>query len=152
MIMILSYVDVRSDNFTTEPAAPIAAAAAVSKGESSKKSTELKPTEGATETRASSSSSSEDENKKSKKAKSKSRSVSRGKRASIFGSLLGKKDEIVEKQEAKKEEKAEEKAEKKEEEKAEEATAAVGAAPVPSTEEAKPAAADTPEPVLGKLP
>lgn len=40
----------------------------------------------------SSSSSSSDEEKKAKKSKSKSRSVSRGKRASIFGGLLGKKD------------------------------------------------------------
>jgi hypothetical protein len=42
--------------------------------------------------RAGSSSSSSDEEKAAKKAKSKSRSVSRGKRASIFGGLLGKKD------------------------------------------------------------
>ncbi|CAN9481607.1 unnamed protein product [Alternaria alternata] len=40
----------------------------------------------------SSSSSSSDEEKRKKAAKSKSRSVSRGKRASLFGGLLGKKD------------------------------------------------------------
>jgi hypothetical protein len=40
----------------------------------------------------SSSSSSSDEEKAAKKAKNKSRSVSRNKRASIFGGLLGKKD------------------------------------------------------------
>lgn len=53
----------------------------------------------------SSSSSSSDEEKKAKKAsKSKSRSVSRGKRASIFGGLLGKKDKAEDKAEQKKEE------------------------------------------------
>ncbi|KAF2833029.1 hypothetical protein CC86DRAFT_365021 [Ophiobolus disseminans] len=49
----------------------------------------------------SSSSSSSDEQKKAKKIKSKSRSVSRGKRASIFGGLLGKKDKAEEKAEHK---------------------------------------------------
>lgn len=39
-----------------------------------------------------------------KKAKSKSRSVSRGKRSSIFGSFLGKKDKAEEKKEEKKDE------------------------------------------------
>jgi hypothetical protein len=48
----------------------------------------------------SSSSSSSDEAKKAKKAKS--RSLSRGKRGSIFGGLLGKKDKVEEKAEAKK--------------------------------------------------
>jgi len=52
----------------------------------------------------SSSSSSSDEDKKAKKAKSKSRSVSRGKRASIFGGLLGKKDKAEEKKAEHKEE------------------------------------------------
>ena len=53
--------------------------------------------------------------------------MSRGKRASIFGGLLGKKDKLEEKKEEKKEEKAEkkeEKAEKKEEKKEEEAVVA----------------------------
>ncbi|KAF2869969.1 Pleckstrin homology domain-containing protein [Massariosphaeria phaeospora] len=51
---------------------------------------------------ASSSSSGEDK-KKSRKAKSKSRSVSRGKRASIFGNFLGKKDKAEDKPEDKEE-------------------------------------------------
>jgi len=42
--------------------------------------------------RTGSSSSSSSDEAKAKKAKSKSRSVSRGKRASLFGGLLGKKD------------------------------------------------------------
>ncbi|KAF1996823.1 hypothetical protein P154DRAFT_525257 [Amniculicola lignicola CBS 123094] len=53
----------------------------------------------------SSSSSSDDEEKRKKKAsKSKSRSVSRGKRASIFGNFLGKKEKVEDKKEEKKEE------------------------------------------------
>lgn len=52
----------------------------------------------------SSSSSSSDDNKKAKKTKSKSRSASRGKRASIFGGLLGKKDKAEDKVEQRKEE------------------------------------------------
>ncbi len=48
-----------------------------------------------------------------KKPKSKSRSVSRGKRSSLFGSILGKKEEHDEKNEAKKEEHIAEKDEKK---------------------------------------
>ena len=47
----------------------------------------------------SSSSSSADEEKRKKAAKSKSRSVSRGKRASIFGGFLGKKEKTEEKKE-----------------------------------------------------
>lgn len=61
-------------------------------------------------TGSSSSSSSDEDKKKKKAAKSKSRSVSRGKRASIFGGLLGKKDKAEEKIE-KTEDKAEEKKE-----------------------------------------
>lgn len=53
---------------------------------------------------SSSSSSSDEDKKKKKKSKSTSRSVSRGKRASIFGSFLGKKDKAEEKAEEKKEE------------------------------------------------
>jgi hypothetical protein len=79
-----------------------------------KKSTDatLKPAETTTEAPAieeavvaaparagSSSSSSSDEEKRAKKAKSKSRSASRGKRTSIFGGLLGKKDKADEKKE-----------------------------------------------------
>ncbi|CAI6254349.1 unnamed protein product [Periconia digitata] len=74
------------------------------------------------------SSSSDGEDKKKKASKSKSRSVSRGKRASIFGSFLGKKDkaeEKVEEKKEKKEEKKEEKAEEKEAKKEETATPAV---------------------------
>lgn len=63
---------------------------------------------------SSSSSSSDEEKNKKKKAKSKSRSVSRGKRTSIFGGFLGKKDKVEEKAEEKKE-KAEEKLEDKKE-------------------------------------
>jgi hypothetical protein len=51
----------------------------------------------------SSSSSSSDDERKKNKTKSKSRSASRGKRTSIFGGLLGKKDKAEEKSEAKKE-------------------------------------------------
>jgi hypothetical protein len=62
----------------------------------------------AARTGSSSSSSSDEEKRRKKAAKSKSRSVSRGKRASIFGGLLGKKDKAEEKKEddvaAKKEE------------------------------------------------
>lgn len=72
-----------------------------------------------TETQARIVSSDEEDNIKKNQ---KSRSVSRGKRSSIFGSLLGKKEEIQEKKEIKKEEKAEEKEAKEEhkEQKAEE--------------------------------
>lgn len=77
----------------------------------------------------SSSSSSSDEDKKKKKAKSKSRSASRGKRASIFGNLLGKKDKVEEKAEAKKEEKKEEKKEGEEVEAAKKDETAVADAP-----------------------
>ncbi|KAL1306985.1 hypothetical protein AAFC00_005617 [Neodothiora populina] len=63
----------------------------------------------------SSSSSSDGEAAAKKKSKSKSRSVSRNnKRSSIFGSLLGRKEEHDAKKEVAKEEKAEEKAEDKE--------------------------------------
>lgn len=104
------------------------AATAAKEGSTPKKSTDAtpKPAEGeagpAAEAAAapartgSSSSSSDGEDKKKKKAKSKSRSVSRGKRASLFGGFLGKKEKAEEKAEEKKEEKAEEKAEDKKEE------------------------------------
>ncbi|KAK7536116.1 Pleckstrin homology domain-containing protein [Phyllosticta citribraziliensis] len=106
-----------------------------------KKSTEVKPTEGAERP---SSTSSSDENAEGKKTakKNKSRSVSR-KRASVFG-LLGKKDD---KKEVKKEEESKEvaKEEAKEEQKAEAEAAPTteGAAVEPVAEtaadEAKPA-------------
>ncbi|KAJ4296445.1 hypothetical protein N0V90_006490 [Kalmusia sp. IMI 367209] len=103
---------------------------AATTGSTPKKSTDVapKPAEAESSTAAatteetaapartgSSSSSSSDEDKKKKAAKSKSRSVSRGKRASIFGGLLGKKDKAEEKVEEKKEEKKEKSEEKKEE-------------------------------------
>ncbi|KAF2747415.1 hypothetical protein M011DRAFT_494531 [Sporormia fimetaria CBS 119925] len=76
---------------------------------------EAAPAEAAGPARAgSSSSSSSDEQKKKKASKSKSRSASRGKRASIFGGLLGKKDKAEAKVEEKKEEKKEEAEAKKE--------------------------------------
>ncbi|KAF2447563.1 hypothetical protein P171DRAFT_518653 [Karstenula rhodostoma CBS 690.94] len=111
---------------------PATLAPPVATGSTPKKSTEVtpKPVEGEASTAAvaeetaaparpgsSSSSSSDEEKRRKKAAKSKSRSVSRGKRASIFGGLLGKKDKA--------EEKVEEKKEKSEEKKAEEATPAV---------------------------
>ncbi|KAF2656535.1 hypothetical protein K491DRAFT_374353 [Lophiostoma macrostomum CBS 122681] len=136
-----------------------------------KKSTDVTPkvaeTDGAAESSvaparagsSSSSSSDEDKTKKSKKAASKSRSVSRGKRASIFGSFLGKKEKLEEKKEEKKEERAEKKAEKEEDKKEEEATPAVEApsavAPVipapeavPALEEPKPEEAIAPVPFI----
>lgn len=136
--------------------------AASATGSTPKKSTEAapKPAEAESSTApveatpartGSSSSSSSNEDKKKKKAKSKSRSASRGKRTSIFGTFLSKKDKVEEKVEEKKAEKAEEKEEKAEE--AEAAPVATGAAeastdapavteaePKP-TEEAAPAAA-----------
>lgn len=111
----------------TKLAKPATLAPTVATSSTPKKSTDVapKPVEGeavaaeeaAAPARAgSSSSSSSDEDKKKKKAaKSKSRSVSRGKRASIFGGLLGKKDKVEEKVEEKKEEKKEKSEEKKEE-------------------------------------
>lgn len=78
--------------------------------------------------RTGSASSSSDEDKKKKKA-AKSRSASRGKRTSIFGGLLGKKDKAEEKIEEKKAEK-EEKKEEKAEEKAEKEEAAPAVEPV----------------------
>ncbi|KAF2089136.1 hypothetical protein K490DRAFT_72753 [Saccharata proteae CBS 121410] len=98
-------------------------AASTGKTESApKKSTELKPTDDAA--RQNSSSSEEGAKKESKGKKSKSRSVSR-KRQSLFGGLLGKKEEHDVKKDEKKEEKAEEKEAKEEakEEKAEEEAA-----------------------------
>lgn len=105
---------------------PTTLAPTVAAGSTPKKSTEVapKPAEGevapAEETAVpartgSSSSSSSDEEKKKKAAKSKSRSVSRGKRASLFGGLLGKKEKVEEKVEEKKEEKKEKEEEKKDE-------------------------------------
>lgn len=112
------------------------AATAAKESSTPKKSTDVTPKPVETEAAAasasaapartgsssSSSSSSDEEKKKKKKAKSKSRSVSRGKRASIFGGFLGKKD----KAEEKKEEKKDETEAKKEEEET--------ATPAPTTE------------------
>ncbi|KAL1607808.1 hypothetical protein SLS60_002746 [Paraconiothyrium brasiliense] len=128
---------------------PATLAPTVAAGSTPKKSTDVapKPAEGEASTAAaaeetaaparagsSSSSSSDEEKRRKKAAKSKSRSVSRGKRASIFGGLLGKKDKAEEKHEEKKEEKKEEKEEKKAEEATpattEPATEASAAAPV----------------------
>ncbi|KAL5407567.1 hypothetical protein PMIN03_007043 [Paraphaeosphaeria minitans] len=96
---------------------PTTLAPTVAAGSTPKKSTEVtpKPAEGEASTAAvgeettapvrtgsSSSNSSDEEKKRKKAAKSKSRSVSRGKRASIFGGLLGKKDKADEKVEEKK--------------------------------------------------
>ncbi|KAJ4353214.1 uncharacterized protein N0V89_004941 [Didymosphaeria variabile] len=117
---------------------PATLAPTVAAGSTPKKSTDVapKPAEGeasavageetapAARVGSSSSSSSDEEKRRKKAAKSKSRSVSRGKRASIFGGLLGKKDKAEEKVEEKKEEKKEKSEEKKEEKKAEEATPA----------------------------
>lgn len=110
---------------------PFTVPVAAAKAESStpKKSAEVKPEEGATRDNASSSGS--DEEKKKKKSKSKSRSVSRGKRASILGSLLGKKEEHDAKKDEKKEEKAEEKAAEKEEKKEGETAAAAAGTSAP---------------------
>jgi hypothetical protein len=117
---------------------PATLAPTVAASSTPKKSTDVapKPAEGeastalaAEETAApartgsSSSSSSDEEKRRKKAAKSKSRSVSRGKRSSIFGGLLGKKDKA--------EEKAEEKKEKSEEKKADEA---IPATTEPATE------------------
>lgn len=112
-----------------KPAALVAATA----GTTSRRSTDARPSEGVLRDNASSSSgsSSNGEGKRRKKSKSKSRSVSRGKRASIFGSLLGKKEEHDERKELKRDEKAERK-EAKGEPKADAATAATEA-PVAGT-------------------
>ncbi|KAK8166742.1 Pleckstrin homology domain-containing protein [Phyllosticta citrichinensis] len=102
-----------------------------------KKSTEVKPAEGAERP---SSTSSSDENAEGKKTtkKNKSRSVSR-KRASVFG-LLGKKDD---KKEVKKEEESKEEAKEEQKAEAEAAPTTEGAAAEPVAEtaadEAKPA-------------
>jgi len=94
----------------SKPAATAVAAVAPAKAESTpKKSTDVKPEDVTRDNASSSSSAASDGEKKSKK-KNKSRSVSRGKRASIFNALLGKKEEA----EVKKEEKKEEAGEKKE--------------------------------------
>ena len=77
--------------------------------------------------RAGSSSSSSDE-EAARKKKNQSRSVSRGKRSSIFGNFLNKKEEHETKKEIKKEEKEEAKEEKKEAEESK------SAAPVAETE------------------
>jgi len=94
----------------------------------------------------SSSSSSSDEEKRKKAAKSKSRSVSRGKRASLFGGLLGKKD---------KEPKEETDAAKTEPEVKKEEPAVVphldeipATAPVNANDVVKPAEETTAEPVV----
>ncbi|KAK8196650.1 hypothetical protein M8818_006817 [Zalaria obscura] len=93
-----------------KPAALAGGVAAGSKTTESapKKSTDLPKAERV----ASSSSSSSSDSEAKKNKKNKSRSVSRGKRASIFGSMLGKKEEHDTKKEIKKEEKAEAKEEK----------------------------------------
>lgn len=97
---------------------PTTLAATPAKESTPKKSTDVTPKPAETEAgpaaaaeetaptarAGSSSSSSSDEDKKKKKAKSKSRSVSRGKRSSIFGGFLGKKEKAEEKAEEKKEE------------------------------------------------
>ncbi|KAF2196939.1 hypothetical protein GQ43DRAFT_230564 [Delitschia confertaspora ATCC 74209] len=81
----------------------------------------------------SSSSSSSDEDKKKKK-KAKSRSVSRGKRTSFFGGLMGKKEKVEHKTEEKIENLEEKKEEKKEEKtEALEPTATEAAIPAPET-------------------
>ncbi|KAF2735492.1 hypothetical protein EJ04DRAFT_543022 [Polyplosphaeria fusca] len=113
--------------------------AATAKESTPKKSTEApKPVEAeasasaepaAARTGSSSSSSSDEDKKKKKAAKSKSRSVSRGKRSSLFGGFLGKK------------EKAEEKKEEPEAKKEEEAAVPATEAPV-----AAPLAEETPKP------
>ncbi|KAH7114371.1 Pleckstrin homology domain-containing protein [Dendryphion nanum] len=123
-------VEVPKSTEPTEPVVPVVAAPVVA--------------EGSTPARAgsSSSSSSSDEEKKKKKSKSKSRSVSRGKRASIFGGFLGKKDKAEEKVEEKKEEHEAKKADKAEETPvvAPVAEASTAAPVIPVTEEpAKPA-------------
>lgn len=124
--------------------------AAPATGSTPKKSTEAAPkpaeaeastapaTEATPARTGSSSSSSADEDKKKKKAKSKSRSASR-KRASIFGTFLGKKDKVEEKVEEKK-------AEEKEEDKEAEATpaAAESSAAPAATEEAPKPVEETP--------
>ncbi|ORY15593.1 Pleckstrin homology domain-domain-containing protein [Clohesyomyces aquaticus] len=126
-----------------KPAALVATAA--KEGSTPKKSTDAKAVEpeaapvaeGAVvpaRTGSSSSSSDDEEKKKKKASKSKSRSVSRGKRASIFGGFLGKK----EKAEEKKEEKKEEEAKKEGEETAAPVAEASTAAPVLTEEAAKP--------------
>jgi len=81
-----------------------AALATAAAGITPRKSVDAKPTEGVVRDNASSSSSSASDaegRKKAKNSKSKSRSVSRSKRGSIFGSLLGKKEEHDEKKELK---------------------------------------------------
>lgn len=99
----------------------------------------------------SASSSSDNEDKKKKASKSKSRSVSRGKRASIFGTFLGKKDKAEEKVEEKKEEKAEEEAKKEEPAVAEASTEPATAAPV-TEETPKPVEETKPEEALTATP
>ncbi|KAJ9648013.1 hypothetical protein H2199_001790 [Coniosporium tulheliwenetii] len=78
-----------------KPAALAGASHAAASSTPRKSIDALKPTDGPARRGSASSSSSSDVNgtKKSKKSKSKSRSISRGKRASIFGSLMGKKEE-----------------------------------------------------------
>lgn len=127
MMKLLHSLVPAAGSLTPSQGKPAALAATAAKeGSTPKKSTDATPKPAETEettaessapARAgSSSSSSSDEDKKKKKAKSKSRSVSRGKRASLFGGLLGKKEKTEEKAEAKKEEKKEESDAKKEEE------------------------------------
>lgn len=74
------------------PKKSIDATPKLAEGEASTAPATEQPVVAAPARAGSSSSSSSDEDKKAKKSKSKSRSVSRGKRASIFGGLLGKKD------------------------------------------------------------
>ena len=120
----VAFASSRTAGALTRPTGKPTTLAPPAAGSTPKKSTDAapKPAEGellaAEETtvpaRTGSSSSSSDEERKRKAAnKNKSRSVSRGKRSSIFGGLLGKKDKAEEKAEEKKEEKKEEKEEKK---------------------------------------
>lgn len=109
------------------------AATAAKESTAPKKSTDVAPKLGeaeapateatvpdATRTGSASSDSSNEEKRKKKASKSKSRSASRGKRASIFGGFLGKKEKLEEKKEEHEEKKEEKKAEEAEEKKAEE--------------------------------
>jgi len=100
-----------------------------------------------TRTGSASSSSSDEEKRKKKASKSKSRSASRGKRASIFGGFLGKKEKVEEKKEEKKEEAEEKKEEEAEAKKADEVVPPVVSAAEESTVVAPVVATDAVKPV-----
>ncbi|KAK8186822.1 Pleckstrin homology domain-containing protein [Phyllosticta paracitricarpa] len=125
------------DQANTRLAKPAAATTGKADESAPKKSTEVKPAEGAERPSSTSSSDENAEGKKNTK-KNKSRSVSR-KRASVFG-LLGKKDD---KKEVKKEEESKEEAKEEQKAEAEAAPTTEGAAAEPVAEtvadEAKPA-------------